>query len=220
MHDQRGNTITHTTLARWLKLWSDQADHPALKRIYDDLVKMYGEPHRHYHDLRHISRCLEELAEARSHADHPFEEELAIWFHDAVYDPRRSDNEEASAGYAMETLGKLTEKEILERIRSLILATRHTDPPRSDDERLIADIDLAILGSSAEEYREYEDGIRREYSWVPEDRFKAGRTEVLARFLERDHVYHTGHFREKYEANARANLSHSISELRASDPPH
>ncbi|MFH2112659.1 MAG: N-methyl-D-aspartate receptor NMDAR2C subunit [Candidatus Bathyarchaeota archaeon] len=216
MHRRREETATHATLARWLELWNDQAKDTVLRDIYSDLVKRYSEPHRHYHNLPHISRCLQELTEARSHAHHPFEVELALWFHDAVYDPRRSDNEEASAGYAMETLGKLTEKEILERIRSLILATKHTDPPRSDDERLIADIDLAILGSPAEEYREYEDGIRREYSWVPEDRFKAGRTEVLARFLERDHVYHTGHFREKYEANARANLSHSLTTLRSS----
>jgi len=99
--------ITHATLSRWLGLWSAQADNPALERVYDDLVERYSEPHRHYHDLRHVSRCLMELDEARSQADNPFEVELAIWFHDAVYDPRRSDNEEASARYAKKTLGKL-----------------------------------------------------------------------------------------------------------------
>jgi predicted metal-dependent HD superfamily phosphohydrolase len=213
MHDQRRNTITHATLARWLELWGDQADHTALQGIYDDLVKRYGEPHRHYHNLRHISLCLQELTEACSHTDHPFEVELAVWFHDAVYDPRRSDNEESSARYAQRTLSKLIQEEPLERVISLILATRHTEPPRSNDERLIADIDLAILGRPTKEYQEYEDGIRQEYSWVPEDRFKAGRAEVLARFLAREHIYHTDHFREKYEENARANLSHSISML-------
>jgi len=218
MHDQRGNTITHTTLARWLELWSDQADHPALKCIYDDLVKMYGEPHRHYHNLSHISRCLEELTEARSHADHPFEVELAMWFHDAIYDLRRSDNEEASARYAQKTLRELIHEEPLERVISLIMSTRHNQPPKNNDEKLIADIDLAILGRPPKEYQEYEEGIRQEYNWVPEDRFEVGRTEVLARFLTREHIYHTDHFRERYEENARANLSHSISMLRASSP--
>ncbi len=204
---------THTSLAGWLELWGHQADHTALKSIHDDLVKMYGEHHRHYHDLRHVSRCLDELTDARSLADHPFEVELALWFHDAVYDPRRSDNEEASARHAQTILSKLIKKEPLKRVTSLILATRHTDPPRTKDERLTADIDLAILGSPAEEYQKYEDGIRREYGWVPEDRFKAGRAELLARFLARKHIYHTDHFRKKYEKNARANLSISIRKL-------
>jgi len=203
--------ITHATLSRWLGLWSAQADNPALERIYDDLVERYGEPHRRYHDLRHVSRCLEELDEARSQADHPFEVELAIWFHDAVYDPRLGDNEEASARYAKKTLGKLIEDESLKRVISLIMATRHDQPPNNNDERLIADIDLSILGRPTKEYQEYEDGIRREYGWAPEDRFKAGRAEILAWFLAREHIYHTGHFRAKYEENARANLSHSIS---------
>jgi predicted metal-dependent HD superfamily phosphohydrolase len=216
MCDRGGNTISHATLARWLELWSDQAKDTILRDIYDDLVKRYGEPHRHYHDLRHVSRCLEELDEVRGQADHPFEVELAIWLHDAVYDPKQSDNEEASARYAKETLGRLIQKEQLERVHSLIMETRHAEPPRNNDERLIADIDLAILGRPAEEYQEYEDGVRQEYGWVQEERFKAGRAEVLARFLAREHIYHTGHFREKYEENARANLSHSISTLRSS----
>lgn len=209
---------THTSSAGWLELWSHQADHTALKSIHDDLVKMYGEPHRHYHTLRHISRCLQELTEARSHADHPLEVELALWFHDAVHDPRRSDNEEASARYARETLRKLVKKERLERVTSLILSTRHAEPPKTNDEKIIVDIDLAILGSTPDEYREYEEDIRREYGWVPENRFRAGRAELLARFLAREHIYYTDHFREKYEENARANLSHSISKLRAPSP--
>ena len=213
MLGQRRSMITYATLARWLELWGDQADHTALQGIYDDLAKRYGEPHRHYHDLRHVSRCLEELNEARGHADHPLEVELAVWFHDAVYDPRRSDNEEASARYAQKTLSRLIHEEPLERVTSLILATKHSEPPGNNDEKLIADIDLAILGRPTKEYQEYEDGIRQEYGWVPEDRFKAGRAEVLARFLARERIYHTDHFREKYEENARANLSHSISML-------
>jgi predicted metal-dependent HD superfamily phosphohydrolase len=205
----------HTSLEAWLEQWDHQADHAALKSVYDDLVRRYGEPHRHYHTLRHVSRCLEELAEARGQADHPFEVGIALLFHDAVYDPRRTDNEEASARHAREALGKLIHEEPLERVTSLILATRHTEPPTTRDEGLTADIDLAILGSTPDEYREYEDAVRREYSWVPEDKFRAGRAELLTRFLAREHIYHTDHFREKYEENARANLSHSISKLRA-----
>ena len=217
MNDQR-TTGNHATLARWLGLWSSEADQAALRAIHSDLARRYGEPHRHYHTLRHVSRCLQELDEARPQADHPLEVEVALWFHDAVYDPRSGDNEEASARYAQEALGSLIQGEPLNRVASLILATKHIDPPTSNDAKLTADIDLAVLGSSAKEYREYEDGIRLEYSWLPEVIFKAGRAEVLAWFLFRERIYHTDHFREKYEENARANLSRSISKLRASRP--
>jgi predicted metal-dependent HD superfamily phosphohydrolase len=113
-------------------------------------------------------------------------------------------------------IGKLIEDESLARVISLIMATKHVEPPRNNDERLIADIDLTILGRPTGEYQEYEDGVRQEYGWVQEERFRAGRAEVLARFLAREHIYYTDHFREKYEENARANLSNSISTLRSS----
>jgi len=218
MREREGNTASHATLPRWLELWSSRAENAALEYIYDDLVRRYSEPHRHYHGLRHISRCFQELDEVRGQADHPFEVELALWLHDAVYDPKRSDNEEASARYAREALGRLLQEEQLELIHCLIMATRHTEPPKSNDQGLIADIDLAILGSPEEEYRKYEDGIRREYCYMPEDRFRSGRAKLLEKFLKRDHIYYMDHFRERYEATARANLSHSISKLKATDP--
>ncbi|MCM8797191.1 MAG: N-methyl-D-aspartate receptor NMDAR2C subunit [Candidatus Omnitrophica bacterium] len=208
------NTGNRATLVRWLGLWGGNTRREALKAVFHDLEKRYHEPHRHYHTLRHLSRCLEELDGARSQADSPFEIELALWFHDAVYDPRRSDNEEASAGLAEESLNGFIDGESLSRVTALILATRHAGPPDTSDERLAADADLAILGSPPDEYREYEEAIRQEYSWAPEDGYRAGRARLLSRLLARPQIYYTGHFRQRYEERARANLSRSISLLR------
>ena len=166
------------------------------------MVKGYSESHRHHHNLKHVSLCLEELV---------------MRFHDAVYEHKQSDNEEASAGYAMKALGGLIGGEPLERVHRLIMATRLTGPPR-DDERIIMDVDLAILGRPSEEFQEYEDGIRKEYSWVPEERFRRGRREVLTRFLTRPSIFHTEHFRGIYAEKARTNLHRSLSRLGSLSP--
>ncbi len=77
------------------------------------------------------------------------------------------------------------------------------------------DIDLSILGRDEQTFEEYEKGVRMEYGWVHEDSFRKGRTEILNGFLERDSIYQTGYFREKYEEKARDNLRHSISLLKS-----
>jgi predicted metal-dependent HD superfamily phosphohydrolase len=65
--------------------------------ILAGLLAAYGEPARHYHNRAHIAALL---LLAQQHADEMEDAEaaeLAILFHDAVYDPTRSDNEQESA---------------------------------------------------------------------------------------------------------------------------
>ena len=198
----------------WLGLWEYGRSIPALRAIHADLITRYGEPQRHYHGLSHVSRCLEEFCEARGLAAHPFEVGLAIWFHDAIYDPARHDNEEESAGLARASLGGLLGEESMWLVTSLIIATKYTGLPAAADEELIIDLDLSILGRPRREFVEYEDGVRKEYSTVPEERFRKGRVQVLSRFLERPSIYYTDYFRARYEEPARENLRFSISKLR------
>jgi predicted metal-dependent HD superfamily phosphohydrolase len=98
-------------------------------------------------------------------------------------------------------------------VRHLILATRHDGSPPAGDAALLVDVDLAILGSPAERFDEYEQQVRQEYSWVPGFVFKRKRAEILEGFLRRPALYHTEHFRSRYEAVARANLTRSIRQL-------
>ena len=188
-----------------------------LTEIYNDMVKSYSEHHRHYHNLDHVSACLFEFTEAEHLIPHTFEVWLSIWYHDVVYDPKEHNNEERSIEYATKTLKGIFSEDALERVSRLIMATRHDVPMRSDDEKFIADIDLAILGGQRDRFNEYEESIRMEYMWVPEDMFRKGRSEILRRFLERDSIYQTDYFREKYEKVARQNLRHSISLLKKDD---
>jgi predicted metal-dependent HD superfamily phosphohydrolase len=183
------------------------ADHP----LFCELRNRYAEAHRHYHNQRHIDECLAEFAKVRELAEHPEEVEWAIWFHDVIYDPRASDNEASSAAFARQRLSALGIP--CERIAAMIMATA-THEAETRDEQLMVDCDLAILAADAADFAAYDAAIRREYAWVPEAAYRPARAAVLRRFLDRQQIYHTPYFRERYEARARANIQHAIRRLR------
>jgi predicted metal-dependent HD superfamily phosphohydrolase len=115
--------------------------------------------------------------------------ELAIWFHDAVYDTGRSDNEEKSAAWAEAVILQAgLSGRIAERVRSLILASRHREEVTDNDAQLLVDVDLSILGRETEVFWGYDGDIRKEYAWVPEDVFWRERVRILRGFLDRTHI--------------------------------
>jgi predicted metal-dependent HD superfamily phosphohydrolase len=182
---------------------------------YDRLVTAHSEPQRHYHTLRHIGECLAELDQAHALARQPIAVEWAIWFHDAVYDPKASDNEEQSAALAQHCLRDCAiHGPRADEVTRLILATKHSGASSDQDEALVVDIDLSILGRDEERFREYEDQIRREYAWVPLDVYAVKRAEILQRFLGRERLFSSDWFFERYETQARRNLAASIGALR------
>ena len=198
----------------WLTMWNGLGVDAPDERLYEELLARYSSPERHYHTLRHLDECFARLAESRRLAEQPHEIELALWFHDAVYDVRRQDNEVQSAAWAEEiSLGSGLTQRVATRIRDLIVATKHDALPSSTDSRLLVDIDLAILGAPGERFDEYERQVRQEYAWVPDALFRGKRREILEAFLARPHIFGTDYFRSKYEARARINLERSIASL-------
>jgi predicted metal-dependent HD superfamily phosphohydrolase len=180
---------------------------------YERLTAAYAEPQRHYHNHHHIAECLREFDEARSLLQNPARVELAIWFHDAVYDPRASDNEEQSAALADQFLRSAgASDEACAVVKRLVMATKH-HAATTPDEALLIDIDLSILGQDRERFAEYERQIREEYSWVPAAVFAEKRSQILQRFLARTRIYASGHFFDCYESRARQNLQWSIGQL-------
>jgi predicted metal-dependent HD superfamily phosphohydrolase len=187
---------------------------PAHLTWFEDLHDRYLEAHRHYHTGRHIIACLSELAATRTLAVYPEEVELALWFHDAIYDPTQSDNERQSADLAAQFLATANiPTESRTRIRSHILATTHHFAPESPDAALVVDIDLAILGQSEATYALFEQTIRQEYEWVPIAIYRHKRTEVLQSFLQRESIYSLPWFRQCYELTARRNVEQAIQSL-------
>lgn len=199
---------------RWARGWRQVTTTGEPQQVYDELVSRYSEPHRHYHNLRHIAECLAEFDAAGQVGKDPVAVELAIWFHDAIYDTQAADNEERSAKLARERIAQAGGNAALsESVAALVLATKAHDPALHPDAPLLVDVDLSILGQPRERFQEYEAQIRREYNWVPEETFAAKRAEILVRFLARERIYATHHFFAKYEQQARTNLQNSIHKL-------
>lgn len=173
--------------------------------MYERLVACYREPHRRYHTLTHLEECFQKLDEIADLASHPQDVELAIWFHDAIYDPRRSDNEQRSADWAVSSTGN-------PRVHALVMATRHEATPADIDAQVLVDVDLSILGAPEKRFDEYEHQVREEYGWVPGMIYRRKRREILESFFTRPTIYNTQRFIERYEAQARANLERSIKQ--------
>ncbi len=199
---------------RWAQVWRQGTTAGDPQPVYQELVSRYSEPQRHYHNLTHIGECLAEFDSARQLAKDPVAVELAIWFHDAVYDPHAADNEERSADLGQQRIMQAGGgAELGKAVATLVLATKTHNPALHPDAPLLVDVDLSILGQPNERFQEYEAHIRREYEWVPGETFKVKRAEILERFLARDRIYATDHFFAKYEQQARSNLQNSIHSL-------
>ncbi len=168
----------------------------------------HGEKHRAYHNLAHVAALVRLAEDHRDLLTNPAEVGLAIWYHDAIYLPRRADNESASAELARaELLALGVRAASVTLVSGLILATRdHVAPPGLLDAATFLDLDLSILGSPPEVYAAYRAAIRREYRWVPAPIYRTKRREVLQRFLDRPRIYLTEWFFERLEENARSNL--------------
>ena len=210
-------------LDRFKTLCTRMELHGDLEGAFADVSAMYQSPPRAYHNLDHVEYCLRQLDPARTVADRPDEVEMAIWLHDCVYDPKRSDNESRSAEVAENLLRGLDAAEsVIARISQLILDTAHATEPETADGELIVDIDLSILGAEPGVFDAYESAIRMEYAHVSDAIFAAARRGLLDQFLARPAIYRTRWFASRNEAQARANLARSITCLRrasANVPP-
>ena len=174
----------------------------------------YTEKSRAYHTLDHIDQCLRELDSARDTCEDADAVEAAIWFHDAVYDSTRTDNEERSAELARTELTSGGVKpQFAQKVHDLILVTKHDKPPETIDGQILADIDLASLAISPDKFDANTQAIRREFRQVDDQAFRDGRVKFLRQLLARPHIYYTPIFRDRYEAEARQNLERSLRRL-------
>lgn len=185
------------------------------EEIFELLQNLYSEKHRHYHNLAHIKFMLKLFREFGEQIEDKASIFFAIWFHDAVYEPQKKDNEKQSAKLACEELKKLlVPEDKISKIEQIILATeKHSAENMDADGKLFLDFDLAILGAEDDIYDEYKHAIRLEYSFVPELIYGFERKRILQNFLKRDFIYFTKPMRDKFEVKARQNIEREILEL-------
>lgn len=188
-------------------------------KILAALKARHDAPQRHYHSWTHIAALLDWLEKVRPKIADPLAVELAILYHDAVYEPRSKANEADSAVLMRAELSGVFPARTLDRVETLILATAgHLLPETSDRELLsdcafFLDMDLSILGAPPAVFQAYEDAIRREYAFVPSEEYRKGRGRVLGDFLARERLYFTEDFHDRLETQARANLAWSLKRL-------
>ena len=200
---------------RWVTLWRAAAASGDPLRWYQRLTAAYAEPHRRYHNQQHIAECLAELDDARSLTKEPDKVEWALWFHDAIYDPRAEDNDEKSAALVKDCLtGAGLRRDYVEAVCRLVMVTKSHDVGSVMHAGVMVDVDLAILGQPEERFCEYEAQIGEEYGWVPRNIFAQKRAAILDRFSARERIYSTDWFHKKHEERARRNLEMSIRNLK------
>jgi predicted metal-dependent HD superfamily phosphohydrolase len=220
----RGGCETAAVVAHLAQRWSDLTAElgwapEAARQAGDAVTTAYGQAQRHYHTVEHLAAVLSTLDELTAPRRPSAAARLAAWFHDAVYEPARFDNEERSAELAEAALVALgTDPALVAEVAALVLATkRHDDPgPGARPDHLaMLDADMAILGRGAATYDRYAAGIRAEYAHLPDAVYRPARAAVLRGFLERDAIYLTAAATQRFEAAARRNIAAEIAGLDA-----
>ncbi|WP_371682544.1 hypothetical protein [Kitasatospora sp. MMS16-BH015] len=180
-----------------------------------DLLKRWSEPQRRYHTTAHLRAMLDQVDLLAEHAEDADAVRLAVWYHDAVYQPERSENEERSARLALRALADAGVPDALaeETARLVRLTVTHHPEPGDRNGEVLCDADLAVLGGSPDAYAAYAAAVREEYSFVPPEAFREGRAAVLRQLLDLPALFRTPTAHARYDAPARANLAAELAEL-------
>lgn len=181
----------------------------------ENLMARWAEPQRRYHTTDHLLAVLDHIDTLAAYAEDPEAVRLAAWFHDAIYRPDRSENEERSAVLAIRALTEAgVPAAVTDEVARLVRLTVTHDPaPGDSNGEVLCDADLAVLAGAPEAYEAYTRAVREEYGFVPDDAFRAGRAAVLRQLLDLERLFRTPHGAAVWEARARANLTAELESL-------
>ncbi|NEE09106.1 hypothetical protein G3M58_21950 [Streptomyces sp. SID7499] len=204
-----------TRFARTLEAARGPAGGPDPAPYADALLTRWQEPQRRYHTVEHLTAVLDRVDELERYARDPDVVRLAAWFHDAVYLPDRSENEERSARLAERALTEagVPEAKTAEVARLVRLTVTHDPADDDPDGQVLCDADLAILASPPSAYAAYTAAVREEYHFVPSDAFREGRATILRQLLDLPRLFRTPHGTTEWEATARYNLRSELELL-------
>lgn len=222
------NPLVTTLTPRFTKAWTFFVNpHPLLMPECINVLDTYDDPARPYHNIVHLNDVLEKLDWARtvlgndgtvSHLS--IEDctrlfmriELALFYHDVIYDAKAKDNEEKSRTVFLEHAKNfgMDEADSTAIARLIDITAKHTQASALD-EQILCDCDLAILGADRDTFARYDRNIRTEYAHIPAAIWDVRRPGVLKHFLDQPRLYKTDAFHKRYDASARANLRGAIA---------
>ena len=189
-------------------------DQPLVDKLLKEIELKYSTAGRFYHNMSHLDHLIAELYPLKNQIEDWQTVVLSVAYHDIVYNPLKKDNEVRSASIAVDRLNKLNVSgHRKEKCREQILSTRMHAASENPDTDYFTDADLSILGADPELYLEYSRRIRKEYKYFPDLLYKPGRRKVLMRFLAMTNIFKTKYFQDKYEAQARFNLTNELNSL-------
>ncbi len=205
---------TSQTDGRFEAVWQrNLLKNAASSDIAASLSRLYSERARHYHTMDHIDFCLSVFDQVSSLTSNPDAVELAIWFHDAIYNFPIQDNERLSAEFFMQASQDSLSTALREKVYKMVMATVHDVVPTDPDEQMMVDIDLSSFGRPWEQFARDGENVRRELAYLSDADFYPRQINFMTGLVSRDNFYNLAWFREKYEAQARSNVSRYLQIL-------
>ncbi|HUR87569.1 MAG TPA: N-methyl-D-aspartate receptor NMDAR2C subunit [Ramlibacter sp.] len=200
--------------ASFAAAWRELGARGDSAELHRRLVACWSQKHRHYHTLQHLRECFEHVAATQSQMKRPAEVAMALWFHDAFYDPAREDNEKRSADWARDAAIEAgVPHACAQRVYDMVMATVSHTGQSDGDAQLLVDIDLSIFGAEDMRFDESNEQIRREFAHVPEPEWRVARKRMLGGFLDRPRLYSTDHFHAMLEDRAKRNIARALERL-------
>jgi predicted metal-dependent HD superfamily phosphohydrolase len=200
------------TFTELLEKYTTDAD--LISTFWQEIKQRHSGERRFYHTLDHLKNLLSQLSKVKDQIRDWDVVLFTLFYHDVIYNSKKSDNEEQSAKLAEKRMKELSlPEDMIQTCVQQILATKSHEISENNDTNLFTDADLSILGRPWEEYWNYAQNVRKEYGQYPKIIYRSGRKKVLRHFLEMERIFKTDHFFEKYEEQARANLERELKQL-------
>lgn len=216
------NTELGNRFARYLFAINPDVTPAQAKTLWLDVATRYNDTQRAYHSLAHIQQLFAQFDQTMTYLHEPHLIALALYYHDVIYDPTRSDNELKSAEYMVDKLKHYLSDDQRRTIYALIIMTAThqldglTDSDKCSDAAYLLDMDLSILGTPWPQYERYAQAVRQEYAHVSDIDYRVGRIAVLKKLLTHPKIYLTQYYYKRLERQARENMAREITLLRAS----
>lgn len=194
----------------WMQLQIDSEDNSHVESVWNLLSDKYSEPERHYHTKEHILDCLNQLDSAQEHVPDLNAVELAIWFHDVIYDPKASDNEEQSVILFNKVAQSILPEPVIKKVSDIIIATLHIDKPEDLDQAFMLDIDLSSIAGNWQRFTKDNSNLRKEVRHLDCKDYCERKIRFFNLLMNKEQIFFTDFFHAACEEKARHNMESYI----------